>query len=231
MSHRRNGLRALALSFTAVLAVMALSTPGAQAQSFVVELKSALAVGATGELSEESVGLLQVLDLNIFIECNNASGEFVLSEKSALAFAEFSECFVLDSKKHTNELCDVDPIKAVGRALAISLDEVLLLPNVGKSAFASVLLLDSKLAKEEELECNLDEHNEVTGAAKALILYPSALHETNPVLYLEAKLLLLEPPAVQGDVLKFGGHTAHIVEGKISAVLKGDHLDKCWGIE
>jgi hypothetical protein len=231
MSYRRNGLRALTLSFAAALAMMAFSAAGAQAQSFVVELSLALAVGAEFTAEDEGLGLLQVLDLNIYLDCNNASAKGTIETATrAKGTASFSECQVLDNNKKVNELCEVDTINAGGLALAIGLDEILLEPHSGE-AFTTVLFLDSHIAILEELECNLDEKNKVDGAVKVLVLYVSPLHETTPVLHLEAKVLLLEPPAVQGDVLKFGGHTSHLVEGKLVAALTGTETGKCWGIE
>jgi hypothetical protein len=231
MSYARRGPRVIATFFAVALATVTFSAVGAQAQSFVVELSLALAIGAGGTMTQESAGRLQVLDLNIYIECNlGGGGTWSLGSKTATWSAEFINCEVLDKNLKRNELCDVDAIKTGGEASAIGLDEVLLSPIFGL-AFTTVLLLDSHVAEIEELECNLDEKNEVTGSLKALVLYEDPLHETKPNLHLEAEVLLLESPAVQGDTLKFGGHTSWLTEGKVYASLWGNHFGDCWGIE
>ncbi len=118
MSNTKKGLRALSLSFLAVLGFMAFAAAGAQGQEVgkFLDAGGELAVGTTFTGAQEGKGSLLVAKLNMAIECETADVEEgvvtakLVAEVAGIAHAtiKFLNCIVKTAALVTLGACEVN---------------------------------------------------------------------------------------------------------------------------
>ncbi len=208
MSHRKSGLRALGLSFLAVLGLMAFMAAGASG-NWLVELKE---LHTTDEVvidnHGESLPILLVAAQKLEIDCHNIEGkDLLLLPLSTLATGEvwFDECLTTQNGKAAPG-CDPinQPIKAGGSAHLILHEKheyVEFRPDA-KTGIFTLLQFNPKT-------CALVEDSEITGKLAAECL-SNALGKSLEACLKELQIHLLTEAESQplGAGMFFGENSA-----------------------
>jgi hypothetical protein len=220
MSHRKSGLRALGLSFLAVLGLMAFMAAGASG-NWLVELKE---LHTTEEViidnHGESLPILLVAAQKLEIDCHEIEGKDILLQPlSTLATGEvwFDECLTTQNGNAAPGCNPINqPIKAGGSAHLIlheNHEYVEFRPNAG---IFTLVQFNPKT-------CALVEDSEVTGSLVTECL-SNALAATLGACLVDEKVHLLRERSVQflGAGLFFGENPATIHGIASAAVDSGE---------
>lgn len=232
MSNRRNGLKAIGLSFLAVLGLMAFMAGGAQA-NWLAELEAgkelkALTTNETVAASAHTVGKLAVAAKKIEFRCTTlaSSGlKLVASSVTAEGKVSFTGCKAfspIGSETEQKNCKPVEPIVAGGKALVVlheTKNFVLFEPETTGGVFTTVEV--------PEL-CALTETSKVTGSLVAECLTFATLAKSDCKVGEVTHLIQPTPAGLfPADVLKFGASEATLA-GVAATKLSGALATRSW---